>query len=73
MQFKIRTVYRLDKSYFKKQSLKEADNNRKYCLSKTPMERLNAAWYLTCHAYGIDPSKEHKLDKTIFSKRKHKP
>ena len=65
-------MYQLDKSCFKKQSLKEADNNRKYWLSKTPMERLNAAWYLTCYVHGLDPTKEHKLDKSLFSKRKHK-
>jgi len=47
-------MYRLDRTAFKIQSFKEADNNRAYWLSKTPAERWAAAWYLTCCAYGID-------------------
>jgi hypothetical protein len=65
-------MFRLDKTAFKVQTFKEADNDRAYWLSKTPAERLQAAWYLTCSAFGLDPNKEHRMDKSIFSVRKEK-
>ena len=48
----------------------QADNNRAYWLMKTPMERRGIAWYLSCIAYGLDPEKQHKMDKTFFRIRK---
>ena len=64
-------MYRLDKSYTKAQTFKEADNNLKYWKTKSVAERLSAAWYLTCLAYGLDPEKEHRLDPTVHSCREH--
>jgi hypothetical protein len=64
-------MFRLDKTAFKVQTFKEADNDRAYWLSKTPAERLQAAWYLTCAAYGLDPNKKHRMDKTVYSVKKH--
>ncbi len=61
---------RLDKSYFKKQSLAEADNNRSYWMSKSPYERLVAAYRLSLRAYGYDPNHPPAMDKTYFEKRK---
>jgi len=63
---------KLDKSYFKKQTFKEADNNVAYWRSKTPAERLEAAYILSLRAYGYDPANPPRLDKTLFSKRKRK-
>ena len=62
---------KLDKSYFKKQSFKDAEKNRTYWLSKTPYERLVAAYRLSLRAYGYDPDHPPKMDKTYFRKRKH--
>ncbi len=62
--------YRLDKSIFSIKTFDEATSNRSYWMSKSPAERLSAAWYLICCAYNLDPNKEHRLDRTLFSKRK---
>jgi len=63
---------KLDKSHFKKQTFKEADNNVAYWRSKTPAERLEAAYILSLRAYGYDPANPPRLDKTLFSKRRRK-
>jgi len=60
---------KLDKTAFKKQSLKEADSNVKYWRSKTVSERLEAAYVLSLRAYGYDPNDPPKMDKTIFTRR----
>jgi hypothetical protein len=62
---------RLDRTKFKRQSLKEADHHLAFWLSKTPAERLQAAWRLTCRAYGFDPANPPRLDRRVFSARKH--
>lgn len=64
-------MYRLDKTSFKKQSFKEANNQVEYWRKKTINERFKAAWYLICVAYNLDITKEHKLDRKKFSMRKH--
>ena len=61
---------RLDKSYFKKQTLNEADRNKAFWLTKTPYERLVAAYRLSLRAYGYDPDNPPRMDKTYFTKRK---
>ena len=61
---------KLDKTYFKKQSLESADNNRKYWMSKTPMDRLIAAHRLSLRAYGYDPDSPPPMEKTHFEKRR---
>ncbi|MEO6037091.1 MAG: hypothetical protein ABIQ93_01680 [Saprospiraceae bacterium] len=62
---------RLDRTKFKRQSLAEADHQLEYWLSKTPAERLQAAWWLSCRAYGFDPANPPRLDRSVFSARKH--
>lgn len=59
----------MDKTAFKKQSLKDADNNVKYWRSKTSSERLIAAYNLSLRAYGYDPAYPPKMDKTFFVRR----
>lgn len=63
--------YRLDKSAFRIQTFEEASNNKAYWLSKSPSERWQAAWYLICCAYGLDPDNPPRLDRTAFSMRKN--
>lgn len=62
-------MFRLDKTAFKSGKIADQNNNVAYWLNKTPIERLEAAWFLTCHAYGIDYKDPPKLDKMKFSKR----
>ncbi len=60
--------FRLDRSAFKATNVKDADNHVCDWKDKTPWQRLEAAWFLINHAYGIDS--KTKLDRTVFSKRK---
>lgn len=63
-------MYRLDRSAFARNTAQQADDHTTYWLSKTPAERLQAGWYLTCIAWGIDPQYPPRLDRTCFSMRK---
>lgn len=63
---------RMDKTAFKKQSLQDADNNVAFWRSKTPSERLIAAYNLSLRVYGYDPAHPPKMDKSYFVKRKRK-
>lgn len=62
--------YRLDRTTFTIQTFKEAAHQRSYWLTRSPYERLAAAWYLICSAYNLDRSQPHRLDRTVFSMRK---
>ncbi len=62
--------YRLDKTAFQSSRLEEADNHYGYWKHKTLKERLDAAFFLIQQVYGTTNSTP--LDKTIFSKGKHK-
>jgi hypothetical protein len=62
--------YRMDKNYFKKQTLQEADHNENYWKDKSVEERLSAAWYLICHAYNISYTDPPRMDKNYFKIRK---
>lgn len=63
--------FRLDKTAFKKVSHMDSGNDRTYWLSKTPMERFEAAWYLISQTYGFDLENPPPMDKRLFSARKH--
>jgi hypothetical protein len=62
--------FRLDRQAFSIQSFESASHQRDYWLSKSPAERLAAAWYLTCVAWGLRPEELPRLDRTLFSMRK---
>ncbi|HMO39041.1 MAG TPA: hypothetical protein PKC76_18665 [Saprospiraceae bacterium] len=64
-------TYRLDRTAFSIQTFAEAARQRACWLTRSPRERLAAAWYLICSAYNLDRSKRHRLDRTVFSMRKH--
>ena len=64
-------MYRLDKTIFKIKTFEEASNTKEYWLSKSPSERLYAAWALICAAYQIDINNPPALDKNTFSVRKN--
>jgi len=68
---RLKVAYQLDKSYAKAQSFAEADNQYVYWEKQSVEERLKASWYITCQAYGLEYSTQHKLDKTVHSTRKH--
>lgn len=60
----------MDRSYAKMQTFAEADNNYEYWSKKSYVERLSAAYFLICSAYGLKHSSKHKLDKTVCVLRK---
>jgi hypothetical protein len=64
-------MYQLDRTAFTAQTIQQADNTRAYWLQQPPHERLRAAWWLTCHAFGIDYNNPPKMEKNFFSSRKH--
>ena len=59
--------FRLDKTAFKATNAKDADDHVTEWKDKTPFERLEAAWFLINHAYGIDA--DTPVDRTVFSRR----
>jgi len=69
-------MYRLDRNAFTIQTFESAADQRAYWLTKTPGERLAAAWYLTCTAWNLDASVEQRLDRSCFSiriRKEHAP
>jgi hypothetical protein len=59
--------FRLDKSFFKKQSFDDAENTRAYWLSISPMERIRASIFLQYQVYGLPIDKEPRMEKHLFS------
>jgi len=64
-------MYRLDRQAFTVQNFESAAHQRAYWLSKSPTERLSAAWYLVCAAWNLDPKVPQRLDRGQFSIRQH--
>ncbi|PHX61592.1 MAG: hypothetical protein CK517_04620 [Flavobacteriales bacterium] len=60
---------RMDRSVVSKSSFDEADDHVTFYNDKTPMERLNFACDIINSIF--DSSPEKKVDRTIFSARKH--
>jgi hypothetical protein len=65
-------TFAFDRSAFAIKSFEEASRTTEYWLSKTAVERFAAAWWLICHAWGLDHKEEHRLDRTFFSMRKQR-
>lgn len=65
-------MFRLDRTKFKAGKQADQKNDIQYWMRKTPIERLEAAWYLTCCAYGIDVENPPKMDKNVFKMGKRK-
>jgi len=63
--------FRLDRTAFRIQTYAAAAHQRAYWLSRPAAERLSAAWFLTCAAYNLPYHGRHRLDRTVFSARKH--
>ena len=64
-------MYRLDRTAFSAQTFDSAAKQRAYWLTKTPAERLAAAWYLICAAWNLDITVPQRMDRSFFSMRKH--
>ena len=64
-------MYKLDKTFAKAQSFEEAEKSKRFYDNDTLTERLRQSWFLTCAAYGIDYNNPPKMEKKLFSVRKH--
>ena len=64
-------MYKLDKTISSSGSFDDAEKAKKFNDTDTLSERLKQAWYLTCMAYGIDYNNPPKMEKKLFSIRKH--
>jgi len=65
-------AYKLDRTAFWSGKVKDQEKRDVlYWKNKSVEERLAAAWYLTCMAYGLDPDNPPRMDKTVFSSRMH--
>ncbi len=64
-------MFRLDRTVGKGHSHDDAANQSLYWKSKTVDERLAGAMYLNSVAYSFDINNPPRLDRTVFSTRKH--
>jgi hypothetical protein len=64
-------MYKLDRNISKSGSFEESEQAKKFNPEDSVSERLRQAWYLTCMVYGIDYNNPPKMEKKLFSVRKH--
>ena len=63
--------YKLDRTAFSMGSNKVSEPAVNYWKSKSPEERLCAAFYLNSVAFNFDISNPPRIDRTVFSMRKN--
>ena len=61
---------RLDRTAFKRQSVKEASDTLAFWRKQSDAYKLRSAYNLSLRAFGYDPEDEPRLDRTVFSSRK---
>ena len=61
--------FRMDRTVVSKSTFEEADDHVTFYKDKTPLERLNYACDIINSIF--DSSPEKKVDRTVFSSRKH--
>jgi hypothetical protein len=64
-------MYKLDKTIVSTATFQETENAKKFDAKDSLAERLKQGWYLTCMSYGIDYNNPPKMEKKLFSIRKH--
>jgi len=64
-------MYRLDRTVFKAQTAEEAADTGSYYKKLSVEERLKVAFYLNSIAYNYDVNNPPKMDKSVYSERKH--
>jgi hypothetical protein len=62
--------YRFDRTAFKMQTFREADQTSVFDKNVSYSERLRQAYFLISQAYGFSMSDQPRLDKSCFSSRK---
>ena len=65
------TQFKFDRNVFRAGKLEDQDRlNARYWSKKSIDERMQASWYMTCKAYGLDPKNPPRMDKTFFKAEK---
>lgn len=64
-------MYKLDRNAFILQTVSEASSHAAYWKKQTVEERLKAAMYLNSIAFNFDINNPPRMDKTVYSQRKH--
>jgi hypothetical protein len=64
-------MFKLDRTAFSVKNIREQHLQRSYWLETSPDERLAAAGFLIAQAWGYASGNPPKMDKTVFSMRKH--
>ncbi|MEP6646037.1 MAG: hypothetical protein ABJC12_03035 [Saprospiraceae bacterium] len=62
---------KLDRTSFIRQTAEEASHTTAYWRQQSDAFKLRSAYHLSLRAYGFDPANEPRLDRTVFSMRKH--
>ena len=62
---------RLDRSLFKRQTHAEAADTMAFWRKQTDAYKLKSAYHLSLRAFGFDPADEPRLDRAVFSMRRH--
>lgn len=64
--------FKLDRTAFKGQTLREAANHTEYYKKLTWQERLKVTAYLNSVAYNFDMNNPPRMDRTKFSTKSYK-
>ncbi len=64
--------YKLDRTAFSMHALEDNKPSIEYWKDKTLSERLAASFYLNSVAFNFDIENPPRMDRTVFSMRKHK-
>lgn len=62
--------FKIDKTFMKAQSFKEADADNLFSKDVSIADRLRMAFHLTCKIYGLNENSSLKIDKTLFTASK---
>lgn len=62
--------YKFDRTAFKAQTFEEEQKSKTFA-NESMIERLKVSFYLNSIAYNFDINNPPRMDKTVFSMRKH--
>jgi hypothetical protein len=65
-------MFKLDKTISKAHSFKDAENDKLFDKNLPYIERLKEAYYLIAQAYDFPVDNPPRMNKQVFSTRKHK-
>ena len=67
----LKQMFQFDRTSSQTFKADDHSNDLNYWQERSPLEKLQAAYYLNASAYGFIDGKEPRLDRTCFSARRH--